>query len=208
MIDHSCKAFSRFPGWFKVHTCGQENEAGDGLGIGPVYMYMCVHMATTDYTTSTTMHRPPGGTPGGKLTFSAAFGSASQQLLANYSMTPGATPGVFRTPRTPAHEDTILQEAQNIIALQNVQTPLKGGENVPLHETSFEGITPRKQTVQTPNVVLGTPFRTPSQVGPGSTPKMLMQSPHSAGVAPAFGGMTPGQTPVRDQLSINPDDAL
>jgi len=135
-------------------------------------------------------------------------GSASQQLLANYSMTPGATPGVFRTPRTPAHEDTILQEAQNIIALQNVQTPLKGGENVPLHETSFEGITPRKQTVQTPNVVLGTPFRTPSQVGPGSTPKMLMQSPHNAGVAPAFGGMTPGQTPVRDQLSINPDDAL
>ena len=135
-------------------------------------------------------------------------GSASQQLLANYSMTPGATPGVFRTPRTPAHEDTILQEAQNIIALQNVQTPLKGGENVPLHETSFEGVTPRKQTVQTPNVVLGTPFRTPSQAGPGSTPKQLMQSPHSGGGTPAFGGMTPGQTPVRDQLSINPDDAL
>ena len=138
-------------------------------------------------------------------------GSASQQLLANYSVTPGATPAILRTPRTPANEDTILQEAQNLIALQNVQTPLKGGENVPLHETSFEGITPRKQAVQTPNVVLGTPFRTPSQAGPGSTPRQLMQSPHNAGgpgVAAAFGGMTPGQTPVRDQLSINPDDVL
>ena len=91
-------------------------------------------------------------------------------------MTPGTTPGVFRAPCTPAHKDTILQEAQNIIAMQNVQTPLKGGENVPLHETSFQGITPRKQTVQIPNVVHGTPFRTPSQAGHGSTPKMLMQS--------------------------------
>ena len=51
--------------------------------------------------------------------------SASQHLLADYSVTPAATP-VLRTPRTPANEDTILQEAQTILALQNVQTPLKG----------------------------------------------------------------------------------
>ena len=51
--------------------------------------------------------------------------SASQHLLANYSVTPAATP-ILRTPQTPANEDTILQEAQAVLALQNVQTPLKG----------------------------------------------------------------------------------
>ena len=36
---------------------------------------------------------------------------ASQQLLADYSVTPGATPAglSMRTPRTPAGQDTILQ---------------------------------------------------------------------------------------------------
>ena len=52
-------------------------------------------------------------------------GGASQHLLADYSITPSATP-ILRTPRTPASQDTILQEAQNLIALQNVATPLKG----------------------------------------------------------------------------------
>ena len=56
-------------------------------------------------------------------------GGASQHLLADYSITPSATP-ILRTPRTPATQDTILQEAQNLIALQNVATPLKGRENI------------------------------------------------------------------------------
>lgn len=97
---------------------------------------------------------------------------ASQHLLADYSVTPGATPAL-RTPRTPAAQDTILQEAQTILALQNVQTPLKGGENTPLHESNFEGITPKKAAIQTPNMVLGTPFRTPGQSGAGSTPRSM-----------------------------------
>lgn len=97
---------------------------------------------------------------------------ASQHLLADYSVTPGATPAL-RTPRTPAAQDTILQEAQTILALQNVQTPLKGGENTPLHESNFEGITPKKAAIQTPNMVLGTPFRTPGQGGVGSTPRSM-----------------------------------
>ncbi len=50
---------------------------------------------------------------------------ASQHLLADYSVTPMATP-ILRTPRTPANDDAILMEAQTILALQNVQTPLKG----------------------------------------------------------------------------------
>lgn len=52
-------------------------------------------------------------------------GGASGHLLADYSVTPATAP-VLRTPQTPANEDTILQEAQTILALQNVQTPLKG----------------------------------------------------------------------------------
>lgn len=54
------------------------------------------------------------------------------------------------------------------MALQNVATPLKGGENTPLHETSFEGAMPKKHTVQTPNVIIGTPFRTPANQSEGT----------------------------------------
>ena len=57
------------------------------------------------------------------------------------------------------------QEAQNILALTNTDTPLKGGLNTPLHESDFSGVTPRHQSAQTPNTVLGTPFRTPGQEG-------------------------------------------
>lgn len=48
------------------------------------------------------------------------------------------------------------------MALTNVDTPLKGGLNTPLHDSDFSGTTPRPHTVQTPNTVLGTPFRTPA----------------------------------------------
>ena len=54
-----------------------------------------------------------------------------------------------------------LQEAQNIMALTNVDTPLKGGLNTPLHNSDFTGATPQQRAMQTPNTVLGTPFRTP-----------------------------------------------
>ena len=119
-------------------------------------------------------------------------------------MTPGATP-ILRTPRTAGGEDTILHEAQNLLALQSMQTPLKGGDATPLLGTGgFEGINPKKQVVQTPNVVLGTPFHTPNLTGPGATPK-LVQTPRGVVV----GAMTPGgQTPLRDQLSINPEELL
>lgn len=50
-----------------------------------------------------------------------------------------------------------MQEAQNLIALTNVETPLKGGLNTPLFESDFSGITPRRDIIQTPNTMLGTP---------------------------------------------------
>jgi len=59
-----------------------------------------------------------------------------------------------------------LQEAQNIMALSNVDTPLKGGLNTPLHESDFTGVTPHHQVAQTPNTLIQTPFRTPAILAP------------------------------------------
>ena len=126
----------------------------------------------------------------------------SDTLLASYAVTPGSA---LRTPRTPmAAQDKILQEAQNIMALTNVDTPLKGGINSELQENGgdFSGMTPSaNKELQTPNTVLTTPFRTKEgQVGltPGRTP--------GAGTTR---GMTPGMpTPLRDKLSINPEDSF
>lgn len=50
-------------------------------------------------------------------------------------------------------------EAQNVMALTHVDTPLKGGLNTPLHESDFSGALPQSQVVATPNTVLATPFR-------------------------------------------------
>jgi pre-mRNA-splicing factor CDC5/CEF1 len=138
----------------------------------------------------------------------------TKMLLGDYSATPMATPmrtpafggaptagGVpMRTPlrdlRTPSRQDVLLSEAQNLIALTSSETPLKGGENTPLHPSDFSGATPKRHEVQTPNV-LATPLRTP-RGGPeaGMTPRR-----GKAGAA------TPSSraalTPLRDQLHIN-----
>ena len=146
---------------------------------------------------------------------------ATSSLLQNYSVTPKV--GALRTPRTPALTqdlvlqvssilfmaatypplsvapglmlDCTLQEAQNIMALQDVDTPLKGGINTALGETDFSSVTPRHLNAVTPNTVLSTPFRTPAAgAAGGMTPQ-------------AAGGTTPYQTPsVRDKLSINRDE--
>jgi len=119
---------------------------------------------------------------------------ASDTLLQDYAVTPGTA---MRTPRTPmAAQDHILQEAQNIMALQNTDTPLKGGINTPLHNEGgdFGGVTPAREAVATPNTVLTTPFRTKEgQVGltPSQTP-----------------GDGTNSTPVRDKLAINSEESL
>lgn len=128
--------------------------------------------------------------------------SASQALLSDYSATPG--PEGLRTARTPAAQDNVLQEAQNILALQNVDTPLKGGLNTPIQESDFDGITPKRQAQATPNTAFSTPFRTPGHGGEGMTPRAGL-TPRST---PRAGSATPGATPLRDKLNINPDDAF
>ena len=70
---------------------------------------------------------------------------ASDALLADYAVTPSNAS--LRTPRTPMPQtDRVLQEAQNIMALTNVDTPLKGGENAVLPDVpDFDGTAPRPQ---------------------------------------------------------------
>ncbi|CAN9500210.1 unnamed protein product [Ophioblennius macclurei] len=131
--------------------------------------------------------------------------SASSALLNEYSVTNAMATGM-RTPRTPAAQDRILQEAQNLMALTNIDTPLKGGLNTPLHESDFSGVTPQRQLVQTPNTVLSTPFRTP---GPSQGPEGMTPQP-GGGMTPrgSTPGLTPGRTPLRDKLNINSEEQL
>jgi hypothetical protein len=98
------------------------------------------------------------------------------QLLSDYSQTPADTLPA-RTPRIPRTEDTILQEAQNLIALTNTQTPLLGGENTPMVNSNFDSVTPQRQVAQTPNVVL----KTPAHAGPAGG----MQCPVPCAPCPA-----------------------
>lgn len=115
-------------------------------------------------------------------------------LVGNYSTIVGGTP--IRTPQAPPQEDHIANEIHNIKALTETQSSLLGGENAPLHEgpgsTGFEGITPRKQDIVTPNP-MATPFR---------------QAAGGAGATPIRGGIGPGATPLRtprDQFALNKD---
>ena len=115
---------------------------------------------------------------------------ASAALLGNYG---SVAPTPLRTPRVAPSLDTVKLEAQNLAALQTMQTPLLGGANVSLHATSFEGATPRRQVQPTPSLLKNAftpirstgpvafsrlnetrPFQTPLNV---SSSKMDMASP-------------------------------
>ncbi|KAM0259051.1 hypothetical protein ACHAQJ_003552 [Trichoderma viride] len=97
----------------------------------------------------------------------------------------------IRTPRAPAQDDHIANEIRNIRALNDTQSALLGGENTPLHQgagsTGFEGITPRKHVMATPN-----PLATPLRNGGAN------------GAAP---GQTPMRTP-RDTFALNQEDGM
>ncbi|KAK3923734.1 Cell division cycle 5-like protein [Frankliniella fusca] len=127
-------------------------------------------------------------------------GLASDALLADYSI---STAGAIRTPRTPAPAtDRILQEAQNMMALTHVDTPLKGGTNTEIMNSDFSGVTPSREIAATPNTVLTTPFR--SAHGPDGSATPGFGTPSSQVAVP--GMATP--TPLRDKLNINPEDGF
>ncbi|KAF7359503.1 Cell division control protein Cdc5 [Mycena sanguinolenta] len=119
---------------------------------------------------------------------------ASGKLLSDYEGLENAR--MARTPRTAPQHDNVMAEARNLRNMSMAQTPLLGDENTPLHVgpgggTGFEGATPRHQVAFTPN-----PLATPL---------------HAAGMdssaTPRAGGVsaTPLRTPMRDNLSINPE---
>ncbi|VDP36222.1 unnamed protein product [Schistosoma margrebowiei] len=115
--------------------------------------------------------------------------------------------------------ENLIKEAQNILALQQVQTPLKGGENTPLvGESDFSGTTPRlPNTLATPNVLLpsqivgATPFRTPNSNIENGTPNLLMggdanNTPGPLRKGDQHYGPPVSNTPLRNRLNINPID--
>ncbi|KAI0008559.1 pre-mRNA splicing factor component-domain-containing protein [Xylariaceae sp. FL0662B] len=116
---------------------------------------------------------------------------ATRSLVNTYSTLNAQTP--IRTPMAPAQEDRVANEIKNIRALTENQSALFGGENADLQEgtgsTGFEGATPRRQAISTPNP-LATPLRTGVN-GVGATPRR------------------PGQTPLRtprDSFALNAGD--
>ncbi|KAI4473306.1 hypothetical protein M0804_015407 [Polistes exclamans] len=127
----------------------------------------------------------------------------SDSLLADYSL----PTNVAVTPRTPAAQDKILQEAQNVMALTHVDTPLKGGLNTPLSNSDFSGVVPVTNVIATPNTILATPFRSQRSDG---TPLNSDGTPLNSFNTPASSRQQNGvlTTPIRDKLSINPDDGI
>ncbi|CAH2071633.1 unnamed protein product, partial [Iphiclides podalirius] len=126
-----------------------------------------------------------------------AAGAPTDALLATYALTPAPATAL----RTPAHQDRIMMEAQNVMALTHVDTPLKGGLNTPLHESDFSGALPQTQAVATPNTLLVTPFR--SSRTEASTPGSFNTPSQGQNAQPALA--TPA---LRDKLSINPEDRV
>ncbi|EDQ87725.1 uncharacterized protein MONBRDRAFT_33087 [Monosiga brevicollis MX1] len=115
---------------------------------------------------------------------------ASNSLLQNYAETPSFH--AARTPRAPQEKDSLLTEAQNIIALNQTSSVLEGGANTPLHDNGgyFDGMTPKRKEVATPNRVLTTPYRGSNvAVTPGR---------NTSGAIPDA-----ANTPLRDKLGIN-----
>lgn len=160
-------------------------------------------------------------------------GHGSETLLADYSLNRESVANL-RTPKSSVNSrDSILLEAQNLMALQNVDTPLKGGQNTPLHVNESFGqsvMTPSvgkqlslsssvsssasvgKQLSVTPNSLICTPFRTPGGAGfgDGGTPASVRSD--STDVTSVTGSSVTGSSPsagaLRDKLTINPDTWL
>lgn len=123
----------------------------------------------------------------------------SDSLLADYSLTPNAT----ATPRTPLVTDRVFQEAQNVMALTHVDTPLKGGLNTPLYNPNFGSVVPLANATPTPNTILATPFRQQKQ-SDGTPSSSAFNTPGSIKNTPGI--LAP--TPVRDKLNINPETSI
>lgn len=119
------------------------------------------------------------------LAESGGENTASRQLLGQYSSVQTNQPA--RTPRTPAAQDNIALEANNLRALTSTQSSLLGAENTPLHGsregTGYASVTPRARVAATPSSL--------GQLPGNATPRVV----HAA--------TTPLRTPHRDNLLLN-----
>ncbi|KAI9206375.1 pre-mRNA splicing factor component-domain-containing protein [Polychytrium aggregatum] len=114
---------------------------------------------------------------------------ASKTLLNDYSSIRAGTP--VRTPRMTAAVDPLKMQARNLRAMTESQTPLLGGELALEGSLSFDSMTPKRTTVQTPNPLAA--HLTP-RAGVSMTPRVEMTPGGAAAVA---------KTPLRDQMGIN-----
>uniref|UniRef100_A0A7S3G7K3 Uncharacterized protein n=2 Tax=Palpitomonas bilix TaxID=652834 RepID=A0A7S3G7K3_9EUKA len=105
--------------------------------------------------------------------------SVTDQLMGQYESVRGLTPARTRTPATP--KDTILQDAQALLALQNSSTPLLGGESVSDETMRLGSATPAKRGGETPSAL------------------------SSGGLTPARTPQSVRSTPLRDEFAINAD---
>jgi pre-mRNA-splicing factor CDC5/CEF1 len=120
-----------------------------------------------------------------------AGGDATRALLGNYTQTPARFATPMRTPRTAAGGgmDRVMMEAQNLARMQNMQTPLLGGENPELHASDYSGVTPKPLAAATPNPLAAA--ATPGRGGPmggalvvaGATPSVAGGPASAAGPA-------------------------
>jgi len=74
--------------------------------------------------------------------------------------------------------------------------------NTPLNNTDFSGVVPASNVIATQNTILTTPFRSQRSDG---TPMNSFNTPGGASVRTQNGVLV--ATPVRDKLSINPDES-
>ncbi|GJQ15772.1 hypothetical protein GpartN1_g7563.t1 [Galdieria partita] len=95
--------------------------------------------------------------------------SVTENLLADYSKTPTpyhysrgwntpsttASQSTSQTPVLETWNETKRREARDLLHMSSSQTPLEGGENLPLSNVNFsQGLTPKQKVLQTPNPLL------------------------------------------------------
>ncbi|KAL7671879.1 hypothetical protein ACOME3_006781 [Neoechinorhynchus agilis] len=93
---------------------------------------------------------------------------ATENLLSDYAIVSNTLE--LRTPQIP-EKFSVMNEAANILALSNVDTPLKGGQNVAIIEPS-EAIRHSQTPIRTPNTVFQTPIRKPTIISQSKTPSI------------------------------------
>uniref|UniRef100_A0A914KND9 Cell division cycle 5-like protein n=2 Tax=Meloidogyne TaxID=189290 RepID=A0A914KND9_MELIC len=90
----------------------------------------------------------------------------SSTLLHDYNESARTNAFSARTQRAAVGDvDTVARAADDLLALINVETPLKGGLNTPLHNHDFSAPGSQRQPISTPNTVLSAMAATPKNVG-------------------------------------------